>query len=304
MPTYQATYSMPEAAAHAPQFQLRNYENFRVIPNSGALGAEVEGIDLRGLGDSAFAEIEQALADHLVLFIRDQDLDPKGQVAFAERFGPLMQYRYVEPMPGHPMISELLTEPGDIYNFGGTWHSDTPQLERPPMITMLYAVECPPVGGDTSYANQYMAWDTLSDDMRRMLESVQVVHSAALSFAGHYGSEEVQGKSTMQSAYASDLAIETAHPVGRTHPVTGRKALYVCDAYAAHFVGMSQEESLPLLRYLWAHSIQPDFTCRFHWRPGTLAVWDNRSCLHYAHNDYPGQRRLMHRIIIEGERPY
>ncbi len=304
MPAYQATYSMPAAAGHPPQFQSRNYEHFRVTPNSGALGADVEGIDLRQAGDTAFAEIEQALADHLVLFIRGQDLEPKAQIAFAERLGPLMQYRYVEPMPGYPHLSELLTEPGDVYNFGGTWHSDTPQIERPPMYTMLYAVECPPVGGDTSYANQYMAWDTLSADMRRMLDTLHTVHSAALSFGGHYGSEEVQGKSTTQSAYAADLKIETAHPVGRTHPVTGRKALYVCSSYAAHFVGMSQEESLPLLRYLWAHSIQPDFTCRFRWRPGTLAIWDNRSCLHYAHNDYPGQRRLMRRIVIEGERPY
>ena len=220
MPAYQATYSMPAAAGHPPQFQSRNYEHFRVTPNSGALGADVEGIDLRQAGDTAFAEIEQALADHLVLFIRGQDLEPKAQIAFAERLGPLMQYRYVEPMPGYPHLSELLTEPGDVYNFGGTWHSDTPQIERPPMYTMLYAVECPPVGGDTSYANQYMAWDTLSADMRRMLDTLHTVHSAALSFGGHYGSEEVQGKSTTQSAYAADLKIETAHPVG--HPSRDR----------------------------------------------------------------------------------
>jgi taurine dioxygenase len=300
---YQQTYRLQPATAHAPQQSPARYTRMSVHPASGALGAEVTGVDLQTCDEATFAELERALTDHLALFVRDQALDPERQIALARRFGPPMHWPYAKPMPGYPEITELRQEPEDRYNFGGSWHQDSLNFERPPKITMLYGVECPEVGGDTSFANQYLAWDSLSEELKEKLKGLKAVNSAAKSYAGHAGSEAVKDHTATPLTFTPDEDQEVEHPVAQTHPVTGRKALYVNNAFTARFSGMTETESLPLLRQLWEHAITPEFTCRFRWRPGTLAIWDNRCTMHYAHNDYAGCRRMMRRIPIEGARP-
>jgi len=168
---------------------------------------------------------------------------------------------------------------------------------------MLYGVECPEVGGDTSFANQYLAWDSLSEELKEKLKGLKAVNSAAKSYAGHAGSEAVKDHTATPLTFTPEEDQEVEHPVAQTHPVTGRKALYVNNAFTARFSGMSEEESLPLLHQLWEHAITPEFTCRFRWRKNSVAFWDNRCALHYALNDYHGQRREMHRVAILGDRP-
>jgi len=303
MPSYQQTYRMQPATAHPPQQAPGRYAHMSVHPVSGALGAEVTGADLKDCDAATFAELERALTDHLVLFVRDQALAPDDQIALARRFGPPLRWPYAAPLPGYPEITELPSEPGDRYNFGGSWHQDSLNFERPPKITMLYCVECPAVGGDTSFANQYLAWDSLPEALREKLAAMTAVNSAAKSYAGHAGSGEVKAQTATPLTFEAAEEQEAEHPVARTHPVTGRTALFVNSAFTARFAGLSEADSLPLLRELWAHAVTPEFTCRLRWRPGTLALWDNRCTLHYAHNDYAGCRRVMRRIAIEGERP-
>jgi len=303
MPTYQQTYRMQPATAHPPQQSPARYTRLSVHPVSGALGAEVTGAELGDCDAATFAELERALTDHLALFVRDQALDPEQQIALARRFGPPMPWPYAKPLPGYPEITELRSEPEDQYNFGGSWHQDSLNFERPPKITMLYGVECPEVGGDTSFSNQYLAWDTLAEDLKEKLTGLKAVNSAAKSYSGQVGTDEVKDHTATPLTFTPDQEQEMEHPVAQTHPVTGRKALYVNNAFTARFSGMSEEESLPLLHQLWEHAITPEFTCRFRWQKGTLAIWDNRCTMHYAHNDYAGCRRVMRRIPIEGDRP-
>ncbi len=300
---YQQTYRLQPATVHPPQHAPGHYTRLCVSPVSGALGAEVTGVDLQTCDDASFAELERALTDHLVLFVRDQTLDPDHQIALARRFGPPMHWPYAKPMPGYPEITELRQEPEDRYNFGGSWHQDSLNFERPPKITMLYGVEVPEVGGDTSFANQYLAWDHLPEELKDKVAGLKAVNSAAKSYAGHAGSGEVKGHTATPLTFTPEEDQEVEHPVAQTHPVTGRKALYVNNAFTARFSGMTEDESLPLLRQLWEHAITPEFTCRFRWQKGTLAIWDNRCTMHYAHNDYAGCRRVMRRIPIEGDRP-
>ena len=224
--------------------------------------------------------------------------------SFATRFGPLMTYKFVDPIPEHPHVTEIRSAPEDRFNFGGGWHTDSMNFERPPSLTLLSCREGPAVGGDTSFTNLHMAWDSLSEGMRRLLQDMQMLNATTLSYGASNAYKGSIGRmSTAIKISSSDEEEEFPHPIARTHPDTGRQTLYLCSAYSARFVGMTRDESLPLLRYLWDHATQPEFTCRIGWRPGTLTMWDNRCCMHYAHNDYPGQVRAMWRVIVEGERP-
>ncbi len=295
---------MRDAVLHPPQAAPARYRHFRLTPLSGALGAEIDGVDLANLSDAAFHEIERAVADHLVLAFRDQALDPADQIAFARRFGPVAPWPYARPMEDYPELMELVSGPGDINNFGGAWHTDSSTFERPPAYTLLYCVSTPPVGGDTSYANQYLAWDTLPDGVRAALDGLRLEHSTAKSFGDHArakGSAAVT--TTPVSVPPGHEGLVSVHPVGRTHPVTGRKALYVNTGFSSNFEGRTEAESRPLMDALAAHGAIPEFTCRVRWRPGALVVWDNRCTLHYAHNDYRGHPRIMRRAVVEGERP-
>ena len=304
MPKYQATSEYLPAVHHSPQQQHRDYAGFNAVPASGALGAEVFGLDARAMDDAVFTEFETALTDHLVLFVRDQTLDPAELLAFAQRFGKPVSYPTSVPMPGFPEITEFRSDPDTVYNFGGNWHTDSMFLERPPKFTILYNLECPAVGGDTSYANQYLAWETLPEDLKSQVEGKLAINSSILGYLGLPKPDNRDANPVSYSKESSEAwNIENAHPVGRTHPVTGRKALYVTNGYTAHFEGMTQQQSMPVLKRLFEHAVLLNFTCRFKWAKGTLAIWDNRCCMHFPHNDYQGQARAMRRVIVEGERP-
>jgi len=307
MTTYEPAYQMPAAVTHSPQQRPREFSHLSVRPLSGALGAEITGVELATLSESGFDEVNHALADHQVLTFPDQDLSMTAQASFASRFGRLMNYSFVKAVPGHPFITEIRSEPTDRFNFGGVWHTDSMNFERPPKITMLRCVETPVIGGDTSFASLYLAWDSLSAGLRKLLRNRRVVAATSLSYgtSTEIGTDEFKQQiSTPTQMEPGEEDEEFDHPVARTHPETGRLALYLSRDYSARFSNMTREESLPLMRYLWEHAIQPSFTCRVSWKPGTLTMWDNRCCMHYAHNDYPGQVRLMRRTIVEGERPY
>jgi taurine dioxygenase len=265
---------------------------------AGALGAEISGVDLaQELPDATIAAIRQALLDHQVVFFRDQALTPAQQVAFGARFGPLNIHPYVAGMDDHPEVMEVVKEPEDRINFGGGWHSDMSFLERPAIGSILYAIETPEFGGDTLFASQVAAFEALSPGLQATLEGLSAVHSAAREYSskGH----SAQKRKSMAIAEADGMVGEYVHPMVLTHPESGRKALYVNPAFTLKIDGWKTSESKALLDYLFQHCGYEGFTCRFNWRPGSVAFWDNRSVWHFALNDYPGQRRHMRRVTVD-----
>ena len=279
---------------------LRPSSEIRVNPIAGALGAEVEGVDLgRPLGAETVAALRRALLDHLVLFFRDQELTPEALLAAARQFGTPVEYPFVKGIEGHPEVIEVAKLEHERVNFGGIWHSDTTYLERPPMGTLLLAREVPATGGDTLFANMYLACETLSEGLRAMLAGLTAINSSAKADASHTREDRVRSA----PKEGAERVLEAEHPVLRTHPETERKALYVNVAHTLRFGGMTEIESAPLLGYLYRHLTRPEFTCRFRWRPGSLAFWDNRAAQHNPINDYHGQRRIMHRVTLAGDRP-
>ena len=272
--------------------------NLTIRKVSGALGAEISGVDLAAdLSDAVIAEIRAALVEHQVIFFRDQALTPERQVAFGRRFGPLNIHPYVAGMGAHPEVMEIVKEPGDKVNFGGGWHSDMSFLERPAIGSILYAVELPDFGGDTLFASQCAAYDALSPGLRATLETLRAVHSAGEEYAptGH----SAQKRQSMAITEAEGAVGEFVHPVVLVHPENGRKALYVNPAFTMRIDGWSRRESRPLLNFLFDHCRHESRTCRFAWTPGAVAFWDNRSVWHFALNDYPGQRRHMRRVTVD-----
>ena len=265
---------------------------------AGALGAEIGGVDLSAeLTDERVAEIRRAFVEHQVVFFRDQSLTPARQVAFGRRFGPLNIHPYVAGMPGQPEVMEIVKEPGDKVNFGGGWHSDMSFLPEPSIGSILYAVELPDWGGDTLFASQAAAYEALSPGLKATLETLNAVHSAGREYSasGH----SAQKRQSMKVVEAEGAVGESVHPVVKVHPETGRKALYVNPAFTMRIEGWSKRESKALLDFLFEHSRYEAFTCRFAWRPGSVAFWDNRSVWHFALNDYLGQRRHMRRVTVD-----
>lgn len=280
-----------------------DYERIGVRPLAPALGAEISGVDLAKPIDEAVAdEIRRAFAEYLVLFFREQELTPDRQVAFAGLFGPVGAYPFAEPIPGHPQVIAIVKEPHQTTNFGGIWHTDTPYLETPSLGSVLYALEVPECGGDTVWANGYRAWESLSEGLRATLAPLRAVQSAAKNKAKLRADHLQDGSMRGHNVETMDVQ-QAEHPVARTHPVTGRKALYVSPAHTTNFVGWTEAESAPLLDYLYGRITAEENTCRFRWTKGSVAVWDNRCSLHYPLNDYHGKRRALHRVTIEGERP-
>jgi taurine dioxygenase len=272
----------------------------KIVPIAGALGAEIHGADLaRPLDDDVVARIRQALLDHLVVFFRDQRLSPDRLIAFGRRFGTLGQYPFVQGLAAHPEIIEVTKLPHEKSNFGGVWHSDTTYLDQPPMGSMLYALEVPPFGGDTLFANMFLAYERLSYGMKRLLDGLRVVNSSAKADVTRTREDRIASNPGKEA----HRVFEALHPAVRTHPESGRKALYVNFAHSVRFEGMTEEESAPLLEFLFRHQIEPELTCRFRWEPGSLAFWDNRSTQHNPVNDYHGHLRRMLRITLEGDRP-
>jgi alpha-ketoglutarate-dependent taurine dioxygenase len=259
---------------------------------AGALGAEILGIDLsKEIPD---VQIRRAFLEHQVIFFRDQKLDPAQFMAFARTMGRPVPYPFVPGIEGFPEVIEVKKLEHERHNFGGIWHSDTAYLEEPPMGSMLIAREIPPYGGDTLFASQYLAYEALSDGMKRLLDDLIAVNSSAKADVTRTREDRVK-------EYSKHY--EAEHPVVRTHPETGRKALYVNFGHTVRFRGMTEQESAPLLDYLFRHQVKPEFTCRFHWEVGSLAFWDNRCTQHNPVNDYHGHRRVMHRITLAGDKP-
>jgi taurine dioxygenase len=274
-----------------------------VQPIAGALGAEISGVDLTRLTERGWQEVRDAFLRYSVLVIRDQRLEPADIMQVGARFGEPCPYPFVAGIDGFPFIFEVVKEESETVNFGGNWHSDTTYLAQPPLGTLLYALETPSHGGDTLFASTAAAYDALTPALRALIDPLVGVNSAALKHGG--GRHQMHG--TINSMKLHDIQgagrYEAEHPVVRTHPETGRKALYVSRSHTVRFRDMSEEESRPLIEYLQAHQTRPEFTCRVRWSPGTLTVWDNRCTQHNAVNDYPGQRRRMRRLTVGPQTP-
>ena len=265
---------------------------------AGALGAVIEGVDLsKELDGAVHEQIRRALHEHLVIFFRGQDLSSEKYLAFARRFGEPAAYPMLEGEEGFPEITHVVKLEHERVNFGGLWHSDTVYLDQPPMGTLLLARELPPLGGDTLFANQYLAYEALSPGMRKLLAGLTAVNSSSKAGAAASRENRVRESALERKAFTSE------HPAVITHDETGRKALFVNFGHTVRFKDMTTEESAPLLDFLFQHQVKPEFTCRFSWEPGSLAFWDNRASQHNPVNDYHGHKRVLHRITLAGGTP-
>ncbi len=282
------------------------FEKIEIHPLSGALGAEIRGVDLATpLDDTTFAEIRRALVDCGIICFRDQRLAPAQQVAFARRFGPLDVHPIVEGTEEIPELVRVLKPAGQSASFGVGWHSDNSFFETPSLGSVLYGVTIPPYGGDTLYASMERAYTALSEPMKQFLGGLTAVHSASRAYdpkvtgeAKYRGEAPISYRFDQQAIYS-----EVEHPVIRTHPESGRKSIYVNQMFTQRIVGLADGESRAVLAFLYEHGARPEFTCRLRWQPGTVAMWDNRSVQHYAVDDYQEYERLMFRVTIRGDRP-
>jgi taurine dioxygenase len=277
-----------------------------IDPMGASFGAEVLGVDLRSLSDDVWAALRAAIDAHRVVVIRDQSLSPDEQKSFSRRLGPLVPLPYIKPLAGHPEVIAVLKEADEvkISTFGSWWHADFSYLEEPPVHSILHALELPPKGGDTLFADLCAAYDALSPGMKRLLEPLDVMHSGFV-----YGTRTVtDGERSLARGVViargnPEADIERPHPLVRVHAPTGRRALFANPTYTTRLDGMTAAESKPLLDFLYAHMTRPEFTLRQRWRPGDVLVWDNRAVIHLAVNDYDGYRRLLHRTTAGRERP-
>lgn len=271
-----------------------------IEPIAGSLGAVISGVDLsQDLSADQIAAIRQTWLQHLVIFFHDQNISPARFLKFAHCFGEVIDYPFLKGLDDFPQIIPVVKLEHELVNFGGVWHSDTSYLDVPPMASILIAREVPPVGGDTLFANMYDAYEALSPTFQRLLEGLVALNSSAKADISKTREDRLK-ESARADAKKEYIA---AHPAVRIHPETGRKALYVNTAHTIGFEGMTPEESAPILQYLFQHQVRPEFTCRFRWRPGSIAFWDNRCAQHNPVNDYHGHRRVMHRVTLAGEKP-
>jgi len=283
-----------------------SFSTFEARPLSGALGAEIWGIDLaKPLDAATFADIRCAFVDFGVLCFREQQLTPELQVAFARRFGDLDVHPIVTGTDAIPELVRVLKPAGESASFGVGWHSDNSFFEKPSLGSVLYGVTIPPYGGDTLYASMERAYAALSEPMKRFLEPMVAVHSAARAYDPKVtGEHKYRGEAPISYRYNEQaIEAEVQHPVIRTHPESGRKSLYVNHMFTQRIIGLSASESRAVLAFLYDHCVRPEFTCRLRWQTGTLAIWDNRSVQHYAIDDYQPFERLMYRVTICGDRP-
>ena len=264
----------------------------KLTPNVGGV---VHGVDLsQPLDESTFKQVHDALIDNGVIFFRDQHLTPEQQKAFGRLFGDL----HIHPaapkeLPAHPEILVIHADENSKHVAGETWHSDVSCDLEPPMGSILYMHELPPVGGDTLFASMYAAYDALSEPMKRFLEPLTARHEGEHVYRGRYGLDD-KGKSFPKAE----------HPVIRTHPVSGRKALFVNYGFTTRIVQLARTESDAVLQFLYRHVETPEFQCRFRWQVNSVAFWDNRCVQHHAMWDYYPQRRHGHRVTIKGDRPF
>ncbi|MEM9173757.1 MAG: TauD/TfdA family dioxygenase [Myxococcota bacterium] len=271
--------------------------SIRIEPASPGCGAEVHGVDLARMDGDAWESVHRAFLDHGVVFFRDQKLGPDDHLALARRFGPIVVNKFFPESDANAQIAEVRKEPAQQTNIGGGWHTDHSYDEIPALGSILVARELPSQGGDTLFANMRAAYDALSDGLKATLRSLRAVHSNDHLYGddGYYHKTDLAGLLKGKS-----LVGRAVHPVVIRHPDTDQPVLYVNPGHTRGFLGWSAEESLALLQFLYAHASSEAFTCRFRWTPGSVAIWDNRSTWHMALNDYQGERRLLHRITIEG----
>ncbi len=291
------------------------YRHIEARPLAAALGAEISGVDAAQLTDAQFEEIRHALFRHKMIYFRGQKLTHAEHERFSLRFGPFAEDAYTQGVPGHRDVHPLIKEASDASKmvFGEGWHTDSPFLPAPPSITILRSVEVPPFGGDTMWASSALAYAMLSETYRRLIQDLRVQFSLRDVLAAVHESVELSDSPIGRLAatrgaarLSADLLRKvegSAHPMVRTHPVTGEKALYVDPSYGIGIEGMLPEESQPILRYLTDHLTQPAFTCRLRWEADMLTLWDNRLCVHQAYNDYQGYRRELYRTTVVGEKP-
>lgn len=276
---------------------FRKYSRIKVA-STGAVGALVSGVDLNQVDDETLTELRQAFADHSALFFRDQTLSPQAHIDFAERWGDINVNRFFAPVEDYPRIAEVRKEPEQTLNIGGGWHTDHSYDQIPALGSILYAKQVPPIGGDTLFASTCAAYDSLSDGLKETLLHLNAVHSSRHVF----GAEAQRPADLADRLGNQELAQQDAvHPVVITHPLSGRKSLYVNPGFTTGFEGWTEVESKPLLEYLYQHIGRPEHVYRFQWEKGSVAFWDNRATWHWAVNDYHGHSRLMHRITLEGE---
>ena len=279
---------------------MTNYSTINVKPLSGNIGAEIDGVNLKKISKEQFKEIKIVFGKYGVIFFRNQNLSPEEEIIFAELWGEININRFFTNLEGYPKIALVSKEPDQKKNIGGAWHTDHTYDLEPAMGSILFAHQVPKKGGDTLFSSMYAAYETLSDGLKDTLKNMYGRHSSRHVFGT---SRAERNDDTVGRIINSEKAKQDAiHPVVITHPQTGKKALFVNPTFTLGFDGWSDEDSKPLLNYLYSHATKPEFTCRFKWEEGSIAFWDNRSTWHLAVNDYHGQRRVMHRITINGTR--
>jgi taurine dioxygenase len=281
-----------------------NYSTITVTPISRFVGADIGYVDIAdGISDEQFLEIRRAFVAHGVIFIRDQNLTPDQHIEFAKRWGEINVNRFFQAVDTHPIIAEVRKEANQKKNIGSTWHTDHSYDQIPAMGSILYAREVPKIGGDTLFSSMYAAYDYLSDGMKDTLLRMRAEHSSRHVFGESAYVDMDMDMDDVGDRFSNtaDATQDATHPVIIKHPLSGRPALYVNGDFTVKFKGWSQLESQPLLDYLYQHASQNEFTCRFKWQKGSIAIWDNRATHHCALNDYHGEHRLMHRITIDGE---
>jgi taurine dioxygenase len=277
---------------------LKNSLDIR--PSGGGVGAFVDGINVGELDETRASALKSALGEHGVLFFRSQDISTDQHIAMAEYFGGVNVNRFFVHVEGEPRIAEVRKEPDQKVNIGGGWHTDHSYDQIPAMGSILLARETPPQGGDTVFANMYAAYDNLSDGLKATLEGMNAVHSSRHVFGDKPRNPAVREGLKGRVGNAEAAQQDAIHPVVIKHPISGKKSLYVNPGFTLRFEGWTDQESAPLLQYLYQHAARPEHTYRFQWANGSIAFWDNRATWHYAVNDYHGHRRLMHRITVEG----
>ena len=292
-----------------------SYRHIEARPLAAAMGAEICGVDATQVTDEQFADIRHALYRHKMIYLRNQTLTHADHEAFSLRFGAFAEDAYTQGVPGHRNVHPLIRDADDQSKmvFGEGWHTDSPFLPEPPSMTILYSVEIPPFGGDTTWANSALAYAMLSDTYRRMIDGLEVRFSLREVLKSVHEAVEVRDNpigrlaATRDAERLSDELVRkikgNAHPMVRTHPVTGEKSLYLDPSYGIGIEGLSREESAPILQYLAEHLTQHAFCCRLRWETNMVVAWDNRLCVHQAYNDYQGYRREMYRTTVSGEKP-
>ena len=275
----------------------------KISLTSGALGAEVEGIDLKNSSKENFSKINELLLEHKVIFFRDQNISPEQQINLAKFFGPLERHVYVKGREKFPEIIRIIKGRNEKHQWGETWHTDVSYNKNPTKVIILKSIKIPPVGGDTMFSNMEIAYDTLDEKIKKKIKDKKAIHSSlgAEFFIDNYKYMEGNEKRNYDS-YSNE------HPIVRTHPETGKKILFVNWTYTKQIIGLEKEESDLILKEIFEHQARLDLTCRFNWTENAVAIWDNRSVIHYAIADFfPGRglghERIMDRIAIEGDHP-